>query len=61
MVIAESPEQAVQKFKDATALDTAPPEYKAEVDSVELIEEDISEDITSMDEYIDNNKKRVLN
>lgn len=60
MVIAESPESAALKFKEATGFDTAPAELNASIDSIELVEADVG-DITSMDEYINEKNKRTLN
>lgn len=61
MVIATSVEDAAMKFRDATGFDTAPPEYQAEIESIELIEENIPENVTSFDEYRLSQEKKVLN
>lgn len=61
MVIASSEDDAVAKFKDATGFDTAPPEFNLELSSVELVEENIPENVTSFEDYRNAQDKKVLN
>lgn len=61
MVLANTPDEARDKFKDATAFDDAPPELNAQIESVELVEENIDPTISSMDEYFESTQTRTLN
>lgn len=49
MVIAGTPEEAQERFKELTKLDSAPPEYDVHISSIELIQEDVGEDVTISD------------
>lgn len=60
MVIADSEQEALEKFKEATAFDQAPPELKFEINEIELIDENIPTDIDISD-YIGNKDKKTLN
>lgn len=61
VILAESPEQATEKFKEAIAFDTAPPELNAEITSIELIEENVPVDVEDLEQYMTERKNRVLN
>jgi hypothetical protein len=60
LVAADTPDDALAKFKEATSFETAPAHIQATIDSVELIEEDIGE-VSDMEDYINNKKNRILN